>query len=116
MTKMKPGEIQISNLLRRARQREQLERAFERYKKSQSQPPVLAVPQSAASQSPSFLPAVLGPSFSSQEHPAEGLHTTSPSAGAGAVLETCSPPLLTFEGATPADSDPSAMTPISQDT
>jgi hypothetical protein len=116
MTKMKPREIQISNLLRKARQREQLERAFERYKKSQSQPPVLAVPQSAASQSPSFLPAVLGPSFSSQEHPAEGLHTTSPSAGAVVVLETCSPPLLTFEGATPTDSGPSVMTPISQDT
>jgi hypothetical protein len=113
MTEMKPGEIQISNLLRRAKQREQLERAFERYKKSQSQPPVLTVPQSAASQSPSFLPAVLGPSFSSQEHPTDDLHSTT---RAGAVPETCSPPLLTFEGATPADLDPSVMTPISQDT
>jgi hypothetical protein len=117
MTEMKPRETYIKNPFRKKKQREQLENAFRRYQQRETRsiavPPVIT--QIVEPESPSVLTAILAPSFYSPS-----LHGTSIITGTSSdqrvePADVLSPPLLTSEGTTPADSVHSIPTPASQD-
>jgi hypothetical protein len=117
MTDMDPRDTYIKNPFRRQKQREQLERAFERYLQHQSQSTSVApvISQVVGPRSPSMLVAILDASFDSSSLPATNIITTASSDQRAEPPDILSPPLLTSEGTTPTNSIHSIPTPPSQD-
>jgi hypothetical protein len=117
MTDMKPRETYIKNRFRRRKQREQLERAFERFQQQQPQS-ISTVPvatEVVGAESPSILAAILDPSMDSSFLDTTYVDTAAPSYQRFEPLDVPSPPLLTSEGTTPADSVHSVPTTPSED-
>jgi hypothetical protein len=117
MTEMKPRETYIKNPFRKKKQREQLENAFKRYQQRVAQsisvPPVIT--QIVEPESPSMLTAILAPSFDSPSLQGTNIVTGASSDQRVEPADVLSPPLLTSEGTTPADSVHSILTPAPQD-
>ena len=117
MTELDPGETMIKGRFRKKRQREQMRNAFERYKKRQAQliPVLPVICQTVEPDSSSMLTDILAPSFDSSSLRGTNFVPAALSHQNAEPPDVLSPPFLTSEGTTPADSVHSILTPVAQD-
>jgi hypothetical protein len=115
MTELDPGETMIKGPFRKKRQREQMRNAFERYKKCQAIPVLPVICQTVEPDSSSMLTDILAPSFDSSSLRGTNSVPAALSDQNAELPDVLSPPFLTSEGTTPADSVHSILTPVAQD-
>ncbi|PVH87530.1 hypothetical protein DL98DRAFT_649172 [Cadophora sp. DSE1049] len=115
MTDMNPTETHIRDKFGKAKQRKQLERAFERYQQRLQQEKKLnsapSLSQSSPPPRPSKLISILGSSSTSQQSVTAKRLLSSSERLSNDVADNASPPPLVLEAETPAESVQTIWTP-----